>query len=214
MTMKSFTANKLITVSLYFIAFLLSRTVVSSFSPMSTSALRNGVTSNTALGSTIAVIGASGLTSQECIYQALNNGDKVVGLTRNPANVVVPKGSGGAKAGQPLVSDNLTIIGGDVTKKADVDKVFNTGNKVDGVIIALGGKTADVGETMLRDGTANVIAAMKENGCKRLAVVTSIGTGDSENQAPFFLQGFNVDGHEKDFQRQECSRTTRSRNRR
>lgn len=38
---------------------------------------------------------------------------------------------------------------------------------------------------MLTDGTTNVINAMKENGVKRLAVVTSIGVGDSEGQAPF-----------------------------
>ena len=31
---------------------------------------------------TIAVFGASGLTASECVYQALNNGDSVVGLTR------------------------------------------------------------------------------------------------------------------------------------
>jgi len=31
---------------------------------------------------TIAVIGASGLTAQECVYQALKNGDTVIGLTR------------------------------------------------------------------------------------------------------------------------------------
>jgi len=31
---------------------------------------------------TIAVFGASGLTASECVYQALENGDKVVGLTR------------------------------------------------------------------------------------------------------------------------------------
>merc|ERR1712032_842711 len=47
---------------------------------------------------------------------------------------------------------------------------------------------ADVGETMLTDGTNNVITAMKDNGVKRLAVVTSIGAGDSENQAPFFFK--------------------------
>ena len=82
------------------------------------------------------------------------------------------------------MNDKFINIGGDVTKKADVDKVFAAG-KVDGVIVALGGKTADVGETMLTDGTANVIAAMKENNVKRLAVVTSIGAGDSQNQAPF-----------------------------
>lgn len=31
---------------------------------------------------TIAVFGASGLTGQECVYQALKNGDTVIGLTR------------------------------------------------------------------------------------------------------------------------------------
>lgn len=31
---------------------------------------------------TIAVFGASGLTASECVYQALENGDTVVGLTR------------------------------------------------------------------------------------------------------------------------------------
>ena len=76
------------------------------------------------------------------------------------------------------------MIGGDVTKKADVDKVFAAG-KIDGVIIGLGGKTSDVGDTMLTDGTNNVIRAMKESKVKRMAVVTSIGAGDSENQAPF-----------------------------
>lgn len=100
---------------------------------------------------------------------------------------MIPKGSGGDKAGQPLVNDKLTMIAGDVTKKSDVDKVF-AAQKIDGVVVALGGKTSDVGETMLTDGTKNVIAAMKENGVKRLAVVTSIGAGDSENQAPFFFK--------------------------
>ena len=42
---------------------------------------------------------------------------------------------------------------------------------------------ADVGPTMLQDGTANIIAAMKANGCKRISVVTTIGAGDSMDQA-------------------------------
>lgn len=136
---------------------------------------------------TIAVFGASGLTASECVYQALENGDSVVGLTRNPSKLVIPKGSGGANAGNPLDNPNLTLIAGDVTKKANVDKVFDAA-KIDGVVVALGGKTSDVGETMLTDGTKNVIAAMKEKGVKRLAVVTSIGAGDSEQQAPFFFK--------------------------
>lgn len=136
---------------------------------------------------TIAVIGASGLTAAECVYQALENGDSVIGLTRDPSKLVIPTGSGGDKAGEPLTNPNLTLIGGDVTKMADVEKVFE-GNDVDGVIVALGGKTADVGETMLTDGTNNIIKAMKDSGVKRLSVVTSIGAGDSENQAPFFFK--------------------------
>jgi uncharacterized protein YbjT (DUF2867 family) len=135
---------------------------------------------------TIAVFGASGLLSTECIYQALKDGHKVVGLTRNPDNVKIPKGSGGADADKPFSDPNLNVIAGDVTKQADVDKVFE--EDIDGVIVTLGGKTKDVGETMLTDGTNNVIAAMKKKGVKRLSVVTSIGAGDSENQAPFFFK--------------------------
>jgi len=135
---------------------------------------------------TIAVFGASGLTGAETVYQALEDGDSVVGLTRNPSNLNIPAGSGGADAGKPLEDDKLTMIAGDVTKKSDVDKVFE--NKIDGVVIALGGKSSEVGETMLTDGTKNIIAAMKENDVKRVSVVTSIGAGDSENQAPFFFK--------------------------
>jgi len=79
------------------------------------------------------------------------------------------------------------VIAGDVTKQADVDAVFADGD-ITSVVVALGGKTADVGETMLTDGTSNIINAMKAKGVKRIAVVTSIGAGDSENQAPFFFK--------------------------
>ena len=132
----------------------------------------------------IAVFGASGLTSSECVYQALQNGDTVVGLTRNPENLVIPSGSGGDKKSQPLKDEKLTCIAGDVTKMEDVQKVFEAAD-IDGVIVGLGGKTSDVGETMLTDGTTNIIATMKKKGVKRVAVVSSIGVGDSENQAPF-----------------------------
>ena len=58
------------------------------------------------------VFGASGLTAQECVYQALKDGDTVVGLTRNPSNVVVPKGSGGSDAEKQMTDPNLTVIAG------------------------------------------------------------------------------------------------------
>ena len=62
------------------------------------------------------------------------------------------------------------------------------GGDVSGVVVALGGKTSDVGPTMLTDGTRNVIEACVANGVKRISVVTSIGAGDSEGQAPFFFK--------------------------
>lgn len=136
---------------------------------------------------TIAIFGASGLTSSECVYQCLQNGDSVIGLTRNPDKLTIPTGSGGSKAGEPLTDDNLSMIKGDVTNPADVAKVFE-GGAVDGVIIGLGGKTKDVGNTMLTDGTKVVMDEMKKNGVKRVAVITSIGAGDSKDQAPFFFK--------------------------
>lgn len=55
---------------------------------------------------------------------------------------------------------------------------------IEGVVIALGGKPSDVGATMLTDGSRNIIYSMKQKGIKRVAIVTSIGAGDSEPQAP------------------------------
>lgn len=145
------------------------------------------VTSSSLCMKTIAIFGASGLTSSECVYQALKNGDNVIGLTRNPSKLVIPAGSGGDKAGQPLTDAKLTMIQGDVTNPSDVAKVFAAGT-VDGVIVGLGGKTSDVGDTMLTDGTVVVMNEMKKKDVKRLAVITSIGAGDSKDQAPFFFK--------------------------
>ena len=108
---------------------------------------------------------------QNLIYIPTSKFNNSLQYLSNHSNVVIPKGSGGANAGQPLNDSKLNIIGGDVTKAADVNKVFELG-KVDGVIVALGGKTSDVGETMLTDGTENIMNAMKAKGVKRIAVVT------------------------------------------
>ncbi len=169
-------------------AFLLSLSTSAAFSFTGRTVSHAAARSSSSLCmKTIAVFGASGLTSSECVYQALKNGDNVIGLTRNPSNLVVPKGSGGDKAGEPIVDDKLIMIGGDVTNPDDVAKVFAAG-KVDGVIVGLGGKTSDVGDTMLTDGTNVIIEEMKKNDVKRIAVVTSIGAGDSKDQAPFFFK--------------------------
>ena len=60
---------------------------------------------------------------------------------------------------------------------------------VDGVVIALGGRTTEVGKTMLTEGTKNIIKAMQEVGkTSKVSIVTSIGAGESYDQAPFLFK--------------------------
>ncbi|CBJ26607.1 Flavine reductase [Ectocarpus siliculosus] len=148
---------------------------------------RNTGSCVTMMAGNIAVFGGNGLTGSEVVYQALQRGDKVTAFCRDPSKLVYPPGVGVTKAGTPLSNENLKTVQGTVTDLDDVRKVFSNG-PITGVAIALGGKTKDVGTTMLTDGTSNIITAMKEKGVKKVATVTSIGTGDSENQAPFFFK--------------------------
>lgn len=77
-------------------------------------------------------------------------------------HIRVPSGSGGASKDTPLSDPKLTVIQGDVKNAADVDKaICAAGDDLAGVAVCLGGKTKDVGPTMLTDGTANIIASMK-----------------------------------------------------
>jgi nucleoside-diphosphate-sugar epimerase len=140
------------------------------------------------MANTIAVFGGTGMTGREVVYQALNSGANVVVLARDPSKMLIPVGSGGGKGDSPLVDARLKVIKGDVTNQQDVDAVFASGD-VTGVVIALGGKTKDVGPTMLTDGTSCVIEGMKKK-CtsKRISIVTSIGAGDSEQQAPLMFK--------------------------
>jgi hypothetical protein len=140
------------------------------------------------MANTIAVFGGTGMTGREVVFQALNSGANVVVLARDPAKMLIPAGSGGEKADSALTDARLKVIKGDVTKQSDVDSVFASGD-ISGVVVALGGKTKDVGPTMLTDGTACVVESMKKN-CqsKRIAIVTSIGAGDSEQQAPLMFK--------------------------
>ena len=139
--------------------------------------------------STILVFGGTGQTGREIVYQALQGGDKVVSLSRSGPPLLIPPGSGGSQGDTPLDNPNLIVEKGSVTEASDVAKVFAAAtDNIDGVIIALGGKTSDVGKTMLTDGTNLIVDEMIKNNIKRVAIVTSIGAGDSENQAPFMFK--------------------------
>ena len=125
--------------------------------------------------------------------EALARGAKVTVLARTPSKLALaPAGRAGrfhATSGPgraPIADPNLTVVQGSVTDPAAVARCFT--KDTTGVVVSLGGKTKDVGKTMLTDGTRNVIDAMKAAGVARVAVVTSIGAGDSADQAPLVFK--------------------------
>jgi|MDSW01.3.fsa_nt_gb uncharacterized protein YbjT (DUF2867 family) len=136
--------------------------------------------------SNVVVIGGTGATGSECVVQALARGAKVTVLARTPSKLAWPPGTGGEKEGSPIADPNLTVVQGSVTDPAAVARCIT--KDTTGVVVSLGGKTKDVGKTMLTDGTRNVIDAMKAAGVARVAVVTSIGAGDSADQAPLVFK--------------------------
>jgi hypothetical protein len=83
---------------------------------------------------------------------------------------------------KPLTDPKLTMIAGDVTEAGGWTKECCSCQKIDGVVVALGGKTKDVGDTMLE-----VLQCIKAepNNVKRIAVVTSIGTATRKVKPSF-----------------------------
>jgi len=136
---------------------------------------------------TIAVFGGTGKLGREVVHQALQQGYKVVSLSRSGGPLLTPVGSCGGVE-KPLENPNLTVLSGSVRNAEDVAKVFDHSDDISGVVITLGGRTKSVGKDMLSEGTSNIVDEMKKNGIKRVSLVTSIGTGDSMHQAPFFFK--------------------------
>jgi hypothetical protein len=142
--------------------------------------------------STIAVFGASGRTGSEVVLQALERGEKVSCLVRDRTRLKAPRDNHALQLRKnsmanfsPSTNDKIVHrTEGTVLNPADVDDVFE-GNNITGVVIALGGKTREVGLTLLQDGTTHIIAACKKYGVKRVSVVSTIGAGDTMDQAPW-----------------------------
>ena len=140
---------------------------------------------------TIAVFGASGRTGSEVVLQALERGEKVSCLVRDRTRLKPPRTipTMGLRKGSmmnfsPTTNDKMVRTVGSVLNRADVDDVFE-GNNISGVVVALGGKTREVGLTLLQDSTTHIIAACKAHGVSRISVISTVGAGDSMDQAPW-----------------------------
>ncbi len=117
----------------------------------------------------LVVIGATAKSSTEIIRQALAAGYTVTGVARRPEDVA-------------LKDPHLKVLKGDVYDLASLEAAM-TGTEV---VVSMVGPRVDPTDTaetpatfdLFTAGTANIIAAMKNKGNRRLLVASSLGVED------------------------------------
>jgi putative NADH-flavin reductase len=117
----------------------------------------------------LVVIGATAKSSTEIIGQALAAGFTVTGVARHPEDVT-------------LRDPHLTLLKGDVYDVASLEAAM-TGHEVVVSMISPRVDPTSTAETpatfdLFTLGTANIIAAMKKKGNRRLLVASSLGVED------------------------------------
>jgi putative NADH-flavin reductase len=135
----------------------------------------------------LTVFGATGGTGQQVVEQALAAGHQVTVLVRDPAKLGLNQAA-------------LTVRRGNVLEPEDV---FNTVSGADAVIVSLG-STSNNPDSVVSQGTANVVDAMQKAGVARLIVVTSLGVGESKDQVPFFFKALMATALRKTMQDKEA----------
>jgi putative NADH-flavin reductase len=111
------------------------------------------------------IAGATGATGLELMEQALEAGHTVTAFARRPPAV-------------RLKHPSLKVHQGDILDYGTVEAGVQG---QDAVLSALG--VRQIGKnTILSDGTRNLIQAMQKLGVKRLIVESSLGVGDSQGQ--------------------------------
>lgn len=108
------------------------------------------------------IFGATGSVGTPLVQQALQQGYTVTAFTRNPEKLLA------------LRHDRLNVFKGDILNPADVNNAIK-GQETVLCVIGDGNKG-----TVRSQGTKNIIAAMKNNGVKRLICETTLGLGDSK----------------------------------
>jgi uncharacterized protein YbjT (DUF2867 family) len=133
----------------------------------------------------IVIFGATGPSGRLIVEQALEQGHDVTAFVRNPAALSIH-------------NKKLSVVKGDILDPASVEGAV-AGREA--VLSALGVRKLGK-NTILSDGTRNVITAMQKHGVKRFVCMTSLGVGDSEDQPakifrylikPVFLRNIFVD---------------------
>ena len=121
----------------------------------------------------LVIFGANGQTGRLAARRALDSGHQVVAVTRRPRNF-------------PLAAAGLTVAEADVRDASAVEPLV-TG--ADAVVSTLGVTFTREPVDTYSVGTANIVAAMRAAGTRRLVVVSSTAAYPTRRQhAPFALR--------------------------
>jgi putative NADH-flavin reductase len=110
------------------------------------------------------IFGATGPTGQQLLRQALAQGHQVTAFARSPSAIGFQ---------HPL----LRPVPGNILDIASIDLAMAA---QDAVLSALGIKKV-MKNTILSDGTRNILGVMNSHGVRRFICETSLGVGDSKN---------------------------------
>jgi uncharacterized protein YbjT (DUF2867 family) len=113
----------------------------------------------------VLILGGTGGTGRELIEQALGHGHTVRVMARDPDKV-------------KKVHPRLEVVKGDI---ADTTALAAAVKGQDAVLSALGVNDRKP-NTVLSEGTRNLVRAMKRQKVKRLIYVSSLGVGDSKGK--------------------------------
>lgn len=116
----------------------------------------------------ILVVGATGALGREVLAEALRCGHDNAALVRDRRRAAL--------------EDSIETIEGDVLRAASLARAVSDR---DAVICALGTPSPRQPSTLLRAGTKNLVAAMREQRVGRLVCVTLLGVGGSRTHASF-----------------------------
>jgi len=122
----------------------------------------------------LVIFGATGGTGRALVRQALVAGHEVTAFVRDPAKLGI----------QP---ERLKVVQGDISDAARVEEAVSGNEAVIGAL----GPTRTSASDMLRKGAANVIAAMKKHGLRRLIWQTGAGVRD-EGDGPSAIRSVMV----------------------
>src|SRR5215210_7270537 len=119
----------------------------------------------------ILVIGATGALGQDVLAAAVAQGHDTGGLVRDAARAALPAG--------------VETVEGDVLDATSLERAVR---RRDALISVLGTPSPRQASTLLRDGTENIVSAMRREHVRRLVCVTLLGVGVSRANTAIFYR--------------------------